>query len=465
MSTNSQQKTAERKSRLSNEQKQKLKKYAVFALMGIICAGSIFFIFSPSAEDMAKMERSSGFNADLPMPKEEDLISDKRDAYEQEQLKQKQSERMRSLQDFSALLGDSAPQTEGMALITDEPLITMRKPGSGFGSQRPSPVLHSTEAYRDMNRSLGSFYERPGEDPEMERLKQELEEMKMRMEQTENRRSAADDQLELMEKSFQMASRYMPGMSGTAAMLPGNAAEPAMASTTNGNISGKAVVTPVAPVREQPVSALQAEMSDAEFLDMFSQPRNMGFLTVAGETKDAQKNTIFACIHNSRTVMSGQTVRLRLLEAIKIGIKNIPRNTLLSGTAKIQGERLEITVSSLENDGTVLAIGLTVYDLDGQSGIFIPDLQELNAAREIVANLGTNAGTSINLSSDAGEQFVADMGRNVLQGVSQFTAKKLREVKVHLKAGYRVYLIPEGNLKPVAQPQLADRPANPQQNQ
>jgi conjugative transposon TraM protein len=145
--------------------------------------------------------------------------------------------------------------------------------------------------------------------------------------------------------------------------------------------------------------------------------------------------------------MSGQSVRLRLLEPLRAGKMIIPRNTVMSGTAKIQGERLEITVNSLENDGTILPIELTVYDLDGQRGIFIPNLQELNAAKEIVANMGTSAGTSINLSNDAGEQFVADMGRNLIQGTSQFVAKKLREVKVHLKAGYRVYLLSEEQLK------------------
>jgi hypothetical protein len=35
------------------------------------------------------------------------------------------------------------------------------------------------------------------------------------------------------------------------------------------------------------------------------------------------------------------------------------------------------------------------------------------------------------------------MGRNIVQGVSQFTAKKLREVKVSLKAGYKIFLLPE----------------------
>jgi hypothetical protein len=83
-------------------------------------------------------------------------------------------------------------------------------------------------------------------------------------------------------------------------------------------------------------------------------------------------------------------------------------------------------------------------------------LQELNAAKEIVANMGTSAGTSFNINSDAGEQFVADMGRNLIQGVSQFTAKKLREVKVHLKAGYRIYLISEELLKQKNNQQLAN---------
>jgi len=37
------------------------------------------------------------------------------------------------------------------------------------------------------------------------------------------------------------------------------------------------------------------------------------------------------------------------------------------------------------------------------------------------------------------------MGRNVIQGTSQFFARKMREVKVNLKAGHRVFLLPEGN--------------------
>jgi conjugative transposon TraM protein len=186
-------------------------------------------------------------------------------------------------------------------------------------------------------------------------------------------------------------------------------------------------------------------MSNAEFVKAYSQPRNMGFLTAAGDADAGVKNTIAACIYADQTITEGQNVRLRLLEPVQAGSMVIPRNTVLSATAKIQGDRMQITVQSLESGGTILPVSLSAYDLDGQSGIFIPNLQELNAAKEIVANMGSNAGTSISLSSDAGGQFAADMGRNLIQGVSQFASKKLREVKVHLKAGYRVFLLPNAN--------------------
>jgi conjugative transposon TraM protein len=436
-------KTNEEKSKLSNEQKQKLKKYVVFALMGIICAGCIWLIFAPSADEKAKQEQAAGFNADIPLPKEEGLIGDKRDAYEQEQMQQKQAERMRSLSDFSAMLGgENQKQPDDLVLLNDEPQTPKTSSGSGRQSRSQTSIHQSANAYRDVNRTLGNFYEKPKEDPEKERLKQELEELKSRMDDNESRRNLKEEQMEMMEKSFQMASKYMPTATGVAA-TPN--AEPA--ETTAKTTGSETAIVPVSQVRERTVSALQPEMSGEEFIETCGQPRNMGFLTVTAETNAGLKNTIPACIHGDQTIMNGQSVRLRLLEPLRAGKMIIPRNTLMSGTAKIQGERLDITVSSLEHASTILPIELSVYDLDGQRGIFIPNLQELNAAKEIVANMGTSAGTSINLSNDAGEQFVADMGRNLIQGTSQFVAKKLREVKIHLKAGYRVYLLSEEQLK------------------
>jgi conjugative transposon TraM protein len=430
----------------TDEQRQKVKKFIVFAVMGIVFAGCMYIIFSPNKDKKTDADTTTqGFNPDLPMPTDAGIIGDKRDAYEQEHVRQRQEERMRSLHDFSALLGDVDIKTDEVEILPDDEtapvpsqlpaqLSTPTSATRSIASQsrQPSSVHSSAQAYQDLNRTLGSFYETPREDPEKERLREEVEELKSLIYETESRKSSVDEQLELMERSFQMAARYMPGVAETDA-------EPAPTETTTS--SGKTVVVPVTQVRERTVSALLPEMSDAEFMETFSRPRNMSFLTATANANAGVKNTVSACIHNDQTVMDGQNVRLRLLEPMQAGNVVIPRNTLISGVARIQGERLGVTVNSLEHGGMILPVELLVYDLDGQSGIFIPNMAELSAAKEIVANMGTSAGTSITLSDDAGKQFAADMGRNAIQGVSQFTAKKLREVKVHLKADYKIYLL------------------------
>ena len=61
-----------------------------------------------------------------------------------------------------------------------------------------------------------------------------------------------------------------------------------------------------------------------------------------------------------------QAVRLRLLEPMAVADKIIPRNAVVVGTAKIQGERLDIEITSLEYAGTIIPVELAVYDTDGQ---------------------------------------------------------------------------------------------------
>ena len=423
--------TNEGKQTLTNEQKQKMKKYAVFALLFIIFGACLWLIFAPSEDEKAKTEAMQGFNANIPMPKEEGIIGDKKSAYEEAQMKQKQDEKMRSLQDFAAMLGDEKPKPSAdLALINDEPKAATQ-------TRTQSSIQKSAAAYRDINRSLGTFYESPKADPEKERLAKELEEIKAKLAENESRKNSVDEQMAMMEKSYQIAAKYMPQMQGQT--MP---TESSGQTTVSRNASGKTNVVPVSQVKQRTVSALQQDMSSADVVKAFSQPRNFGFFTATHEVKAETKNTITACVHDNQTVMDGQSVRLRLLEPMQAGNALIPRNTIITGMAKIQGERLDILINSLEYAGVIIPVNLTVYDTDGQQGIFIPDVGELNAAKEIVANMGTSAGTSISLTSDAGQQLAADLGRSVIQGTSQFVAKKLREVKVNLKAGYRVFLLP-----------------------
>ena len=145
-------------------------------------------------------------------------------------------------------------------------------------------------------------------------------------------------------------------------------------------------------------------------------------------------------VANDQTIANGQPVRLRLTEPMWVGNRLVPRNTIIMGESRLQGERLEIEISSVESEGSVYEVELQVFDSDGQEGINIPNSMEADALKEIGANMGSTVGSSINISTNAGAQIVSDVGRGILNGVSSYLTKKVREVKVHLKAGYKVML-------------------------
>lgn len=127
------------------------------------------------------------------------------------------------------------------------------------------------------------------------------------------------------------------------------------------------------------------------------------------------------------------------------GTMLVPENTIVSGIAKIQGERLDIQISSIEYQGTIIPVEMSTYDSDGQRGIYIPGSLEMNAAKEIIANMGNSVGTSFTMTESTGAQLTSDLTKGAIQGLSAYMQKKIKQVKVTLKSGYKVMLMPKAN--------------------
>ena len=416
------------------KRKEQIKKILVYGGMVMLCLVSFYFIFKPSKEQVQAEQQKVGFNAELPDPRGAGIEADKIAAYELEDMRVKQEQKMRTLEDFTAMTTDD--EEEEVVEIPEEPRYTGG--GSSYrsgSSSRSNSFSSSTSAYNDINATLGSFYEEPREDPEKEALKAELEELKQSMAQQQNSQPTYADQVALLEKSYELAAKYMPG--NAASTSEGVAEE--VESTTR---SGKAKAQPVGHVTTPVVSALAQPVSDSAMIARLSQSAGGGFHTAVGEAPaETSRNTIKACVHGDQTITSGQSVRLRLLEAMRVGKYVLPRNTLITGEGSIKGERLDIEILQVEHNGTIIPVELTVHDNDGQAGIFIPGSMEASAAKEMAANLGQNLGTSISITNQsAGDQLLSEVGRGAIQGVSQYISKKMREEKVHLKSGYTLML-------------------------
>lgn len=416
------------------KRKEQIKKILVYGGMVMLCLVSFYFIFKPSKEQVQAEQQKVGFNAELPDPRGAGIEADKIAAYELEDMRVKQEQKMRTLEDFTAMTTDD--EEEEVVEIPEEPRYTGG--GSSYrggSSSRSNSFSTSTSAYNDINATLGSFYEEPREDPEKEALKAELEELKQSMAQQQNSQPTYADQVALLEKSYELAAKYMPGNTATTSE---DAAEEVETTTR----SGKAKAQPVGHVTTPVVSALAQPVSDSVMIARLSQSVGGGFHTAVGEaSKQTARNTIKACVHGDQTITSGQSVRLRLMEDMRVGKHVLPRNTLITGEGSIKGERLDIEILQVEHNGTIIPVELTVHDNYGQAGIFIPGSMEASAAKEMAANLGQNLGTSISITNQsAGDQLLSEVGRGAIQGVSQYISKKMREEKVHLKSGYTLML-------------------------
>ncbi len=379
-------------------ERERLKRLAVYTLLTLSCLVCIWLIFAPSDEDDTVKGKA---NTELPDGTTEGMPKTKIAAYEQEDMQKEKAQ------------SDSTINAVTLQLDT---VTAPVQPAV------PDEIRNSANAYQQAQASLQDFYVPDYNEPaQVAELQARIDELEMQNAMAQPQ-TQQPDELELLERSYQLAAQYMGNGNG------GNYPPPQQ------DEKGKRNVQPVQNVTHNVVSTLSAATNER------------GFNTSVGMKRSVGKNTIAAVIAGNQSVTNGQSVKLRTSEPMWIGNRLIPRNTTVVGAARLQDERLEIEITSVETNGSIYEVELKVYDSDGQEGINIPNSMESDALHEIGANMGSTMGRSINISTDAGAQIASDVGRGLINGVSQYLTKKMRTVKVHLKSGYRVMLYqPENN--------------------
>lgn len=376
----------------SQAERQKMMKYLVVMPAAILCGAVILWLLYSS---LNKSDERVGdaFNTEIPEG-ENDGMKDKMSEYEAAEAAKEHEAQQSAIASLDTI-----------STVTREDTVNS-----------PSAVETSAQAYQEVQASLDDFFV-----PENNEAAQ-VAELQARIDELEAQNAMAQqqqpDQMEMLERSYQLAAQYMGNGNG------GNYPPPAPADDEK----GKRNVQPVAQVNRNVVSTLGSSSTVR------------GFTTAVVTMRAVAKNTIAAVVANNQSVTDGESVKLRTTEPMWVGSRLIPRNTVIVGSARVQGERLEIEISSIECEGSIYDVELQVYDSDGQEGINIPNSMESDALHEIGANMGSTMGSSINISTNTGAQIASDVGRGLINGVSQYLNKKLRTVKVHLKAGYRVML-------------------------
>ncbi|UMQ43111.1 conjugative transposon protein TraM [Chryseobacterium sp. Y16C] len=412
----------------------KLKKPIIFGLMAIVFIACLYLIFKP--KNSGEENKDKGLKNAVPEATDKGLQADKQKAYEKEMVEEREAAKRNSLMSLSDYW--SGADTSVNAETPVSKVIAGNSGGYGMSGAQNS----SLSSYQNAQQTLGSFYR--DDDREKLALRKQVDELKDKLSEKDVPQAPTyKDQLALMEKSYEMASRYLPSANGGPASPTVNVGQ---------NMDSTAVKTTVLPgkkgkteslkvLKKSVVSALYREEDASEILNGIGD-RNMGFITPGQVVQsDVVRNSIRAMIMETKTLSGDGSLKLRLSENATIGGHYVPKGTGLVADTKFQGNRLQLKINAVEVSGNIVPVEILVYGTDGQLGLLVPRTDEINAAGEIAANMSQSSGMNISMSRSAGQQVASDLSRGLIQGVSGFFSKKLRAVNVTVRSGYPVLLL------------------------
>jgi len=193
----------------------------------------------------------------------------------------------------------------------------------------------------------------------------------------------------------------------------------------------------VFPVSTQPREASISLLGQKE-----SSSSENGFYGLNDESISPDQNAIEAVIHESRTLVNGSVVKIRLLSDAYVAGQRIPKGSFVFGIAALNNERLNVEISSIQYESSLYPVKLQVYDLDGNLGIYIPGA----ITREVAKQSADNSLQLMELST-MDPSLKAQATTAGINAAKSLLSKKVKLVKVMVKAGYRVLLKANSELR------------------
>lgn len=150
---------------------------------------------------------------------------------------------------------------------------------------------------------------------------------------------------------------------------------------------------------------------------------------------DSVYKAIRAVIANNQKVVSGASVKLKLLDTIKVSGQTIPKGQFLFGLCQVNNQRLILNIKNIRLGTSIVPCDLSVYDMDGMIGINAPD-----AVTEGVVRSGSDNALQSMQFLPMDETLGTQAASAGIETAKTLFSKKVKVVRVKLKAGYPVLL-------------------------
>ena len=159
------------------------------------------------------------------------------------------------------------------------------------------------------------------------------------------------------------------------------------------------------------------------------------FFGIEEDANSEEQNTIEAVVHQTQTLVNGAVVKMRLLNDVYLNGSLVKKGNFVFGIAQLNDERLEISINSIRNNKSLYPVKLEVFDMDGLAGISIPGAISRDVARQSADN-----GLQLMELTSMDPSFKAQAAATGINAAKSLLSKKIKQVKVLVKAGYKVLL-------------------------
>lgn len=159
--------------------------------------------------------------------------------------------------------------------------------------------------------------------------------------------------------------------------------------------------------------------------------------------KEQENSFIKAIIDENNKGFLGSRIRFRLLENIFVDNRKISKGSILYG--QISGfsmQRVDLKIVSVFTQGEIFPVNLSIYDVDGMKGLYVPQ----SMFRDMIQEMGSNSvqGTQMDMG---GQSFFTSIGSKLFTSTSKSIANLIKTNKAKLKYNSYVFLIDEKQLE------------------
>ena len=284
------------------------------------------------------------------------------------------------------------------------------------------------------------------EEDEMNALQQQLRESRMHINQYDDRYTSHSsgngsqqremEQFEQEMRQIQERSRKMA--KDITGEDYGSTSQPQQPQYPQGQITGY-------DIYGNPIYAQQTKKDTVEVVAKADIQSTDGFNTVADEEK-LDDPLIKAMIDKTTKAHEGTRLRFKLLDDVVVKGVKLKKGTYLYGTVVGFGQqRVMADITSILVKDKFLKIHLSVYDLDGMLGFYVPE----SAFRDMMKDAGSAAMQS-NISFDSGggsgistQALALQAIQNAYQSTSSAISQAIKKNRAKIKYNTIVYLINE----------------------